>query len=548
MQIWQTEKERLTAFYPRRVWVSEYSSLKDLLFNNFSYYRTKIINLMGEHLKIIEYPKGRAKAAPLTKRNKTQFTNTSLITNSIQLRIGSLNNFKICINKRFFSQALLPTNISKFTESPINSNLSLNPWYLTGFTDGDGSFSILVSKDIRGKLLCKVQPVFTFGLHKKDLPLLLMIHKYFFGGVGKIYTRKADGTVYYIISSVKDIIKYVIPHFDSYPLVSQKKADYLLFREIVILRSKKEHLSNSGLTKIISLKASLNLGLKGWVVDLFPNIEPAIRPEVKVLRVEDLNPYWIRKRQDLFVHDRIKQFYSKKYSTKSNLYSNTNKLDNKDVVVWGTNLCSTAGTGRLTNIVKNMIALPYYQKSVIVGILLSDGYLFSSGKSVNYGLYFNQGIPNSKYVWFVYSRLCHYCNVYPTLKKNNSHGQISEALYFRTRGLPCLSELRSIFYINKKKVIPEDIYNLLTPVALAHLVMGDGSVQRHGLIICTDSYELIDIVRLMNVLIIKYNIDCKLRYHTPSQPRIYISERSMPIVRNLVKPYIAECMLYKIKL
>jgi len=78
--------------------------------------------------------------------------------------------------------------------------------------------------------------------------------------------------------------------------------------------------------------------------------------------------------------------------------------------------------------------------------------------------------------------------------------------------------------------------------------MGDGSVQRHGLILCTDSYELKDIVRLMNVLILKYDIACKLRYHTPTQPRIYISERSMPIVRNLVKPYITESMLYKIKL
>lgn len=46
----------LTSFYPRKVWVSEYSSLKDLLFNKFIYYNTKIINKMGEHLKIIEYP------------------------------------------------------------------------------------------------------------------------------------------------------------------------------------------------------------------------------------------------------------------------------------------------------------------------------------------------------------------------------------------------------------------------------------------------------------------------------------------------------------
>jgi NADH-ubiquinone oxidoreductase chain 2 len=46
----------LTSFYPRKVWVSEYSSIKDLLFNKFIYYNTKIMNKMGEHLKIIEYP------------------------------------------------------------------------------------------------------------------------------------------------------------------------------------------------------------------------------------------------------------------------------------------------------------------------------------------------------------------------------------------------------------------------------------------------------------------------------------------------------------
>ena len=47
---------QLTSFYPRKVWTTEYSTLKFLLFNNFIYYRTKIINKMGEHLKIIEYP------------------------------------------------------------------------------------------------------------------------------------------------------------------------------------------------------------------------------------------------------------------------------------------------------------------------------------------------------------------------------------------------------------------------------------------------------------------------------------------------------------
>jgi NADH-ubiquinone oxidoreductase chain 2 len=47
---------QLTSFYSRKVWILEHSSLKDLIFNRFLYYKTKIINKMGEHLKIIEYP------------------------------------------------------------------------------------------------------------------------------------------------------------------------------------------------------------------------------------------------------------------------------------------------------------------------------------------------------------------------------------------------------------------------------------------------------------------------------------------------------------
>ena len=47
---------QLTAFYPRRVWVPTYSSLNKILFYNFLYYRTKIVNKMGEQFKIIEYP------------------------------------------------------------------------------------------------------------------------------------------------------------------------------------------------------------------------------------------------------------------------------------------------------------------------------------------------------------------------------------------------------------------------------------------------------------------------------------------------------------
>ncbi len=48
----------LTSFYPRKIWVSEVSSLQNQLFcvETIDRYKTKIINKMGQQFKIIEYP------------------------------------------------------------------------------------------------------------------------------------------------------------------------------------------------------------------------------------------------------------------------------------------------------------------------------------------------------------------------------------------------------------------------------------------------------------------------------------------------------------
>ena len=45
----------LTSFYPRKVWLKDYSSPNRILFTNLIYYGTLITNKMGEQFKIIEY-------------------------------------------------------------------------------------------------------------------------------------------------------------------------------------------------------------------------------------------------------------------------------------------------------------------------------------------------------------------------------------------------------------------------------------------------------------------------------------------------------------
>jgi len=63
----------------------------------------------------------------------------------------------------------------------------------------------------------------------------------------------------------------------------------------------------------------------------------------------------------------------------------------------------------------------------------------------------------------------------------------------------------SLFYVNGVKVVPSDIFNLETRIALAHWIMGDSALPT-GLLLCTDSFTTPDVVRLMNVLMVRYRL------------------------------------------
>jgi hypothetical protein len=170
----------------------------------------------------------------------------------------------------------------------------------------------------------------------------------------------------------------------------------------------------------------------------------------------------------------------------------------------------------------------------------------ASSRHKNIRLGFSQSLSHSEYVGFVFNLLSHYCGSYPRLTSRKRGENRYFALQFLTFTLPCFNELYLLFYPNKIKIIPKNIFELLTPVTLAHLIMGDGSVSRHGLILCTDSYLIEDVVRLINVLMIRYRLECTLRAHRKNQYRIYIRQDSMSILRTIVTPYFHSSMLYKI--
>jgi len=229
-----------------------------------------------------------------------------------------------------------------------------------------------------------------------------------------------------------------------------------------------------------------------------------------------------------------------------NTLSSTVYCDSNELVLWGDYLISNVGKPRFSKLVSSMVQLPPYIFGLIVGLILSDGYLgFSSSHHLNTRLVFGQSVKHSQYFWFVFNQLAHYCSKGPYVHKSIRKGSQLFGLYFHTRALPCFTELHSLFSVAGVKTIPENIYELLTPVALAHWIQGDGTWDHSGVVLCTDSFTIPDVVRLMNVLIIRYNLDCTLRSHVGS-PRIYIRSGSMPTLRLIVIPHMNESMLGKL--
>ena len=116
----------------------------------------------------------------------------------------------------------------------------------------------------------------------------------------------------------------------------------------------------------------------------------------------------------------------------------------------------------------------------------------------------------------MFQALSHYCSAYPKLIKTKFNGKIFWGINFYTRILPCLQELYNLFYPEGKKIIPHNIYSLLSWPALAHWVYLKSNIKflyfnstrrtkSYGLYIDVNNFSIKDIVRLISVLIFKFN-------------------------------------------
>jgi len=100
----------------------------------------------------------------------------------------------------------------------MNKNL-LHPWYITGLTDSEGSFSCYIQRSTVNKITVSLEFKITQKSHSEDI--LYQIKEYFSAGSVVIDNRKTD-TKKYHITNLNLILEKIIPHFEVYPCLTSK--------------------------------------------------------------------------------------------------------------------------------------------------------------------------------------------------------------------------------------------------------------------------------------------------------------------------------------
>lgn len=127
--------------------------------------------------------------------------------------------------------------------------------WIRGFVEAEGSFQIVIQKS-KDKTREFVSLKFTVSQHSRDSVLLESFVNYL--GCGRYYPASTRNEVYFIVSVFADINNKIIPLFREYPLIGNKKKDYLDFVKVAELLKSKDHLTNEGIEKIKILKDNMN--------------------------------------------------------------------------------------------------------------------------------------------------------------------------------------------------------------------------------------------------------------------------------------------------
>jgi ubiquinol-cytochrome c reductase cytochrome b subunit len=189
--------------------------------------------------------------------------------------------------------------------------------------------------------------------------------------------------------------------------------------------------------------------------------------------------------------------------------------------------------------------------SIITGSLLGDGHAEYCTKSKGTRISFNQEAAHLSYIYWLHNILDEngYCN--PNTPKTYTRlgklGIVRKVARFHTWTYSSFNWIHESWYSNGIKIVPTNIEQFLTPLALAIWIMDSGAVSSKGLKLCTNFVSYKDCQYLTTILFNLYNLKTTIQSALNSnQYIIYIWRKSILDLNEIVSPYIIPSMKYKI--
>lgn len=144
---------------------------------------------------------------------------------------------------------------ARYSSSSKGELYKLDPYFVTGLTEAEGSFSIIKCRDARAKFLMTIMLRFKITMLVNEIALLKDVKAFF--GVGSIDIDEKRGAVDYIVRD-KISLDVIKKHFIKYPLRGTKFLDFYDFVQALELMEQNLHRSEEGVKLLVSLSEGMN--------------------------------------------------------------------------------------------------------------------------------------------------------------------------------------------------------------------------------------------------------------------------------------------------
>ena len=217
----------------------------------------------------------------------------------------------------------------------------------------------------------------------------------------------------------------------------------------------------------------------------------------------------------------------------------------------------------LHTIFKNNNGIRYYSSSsfnnnirdLLIGCLLGDAHIRRTKDNRSY-ITFEQTIKHEDYVKDLHKTLSEagldLSEIKYYTRKDDRHDSNNTSIYFKINSTNELNSIADLFLSkDNQKIVPLEIENYLSPIALGKWICDDGQlVKNGGITLCTDNYELEEVEHLVSALSNKYGLKCTIHFKKGKNGniyhRIYISKTSFNSLKPLIVDHIHPTFLYKL--